>query len=404
MSDKNRILIINSGRVSNDSLSQMAGQIGLESTVCRIDDASEKLLENSHPDAVILALDKISSLQDESVKLLTAQLQKMSVSTLVLTEAIAEQTAAHRRDAAELKKDFLHFSLNESGEMFKGRLAMLLELQPRLRNLQAELDRLRCLDQPVNSLVSQMNEEMRLAAHLQQEFLPRSLPEIPGLRFAQVFRPASWVSGDIYDITRLDEDHIGFYVADVVGHGMPAAILTIFIKRALVTKRITAHHYEIIEPGEALAQLNNDLLEQQLSNFKFATCCYGILSIKSLRLRLASAGHPPPMLIGKDGSIREPQTKGSLLGVFPDQQYQSVEVQLQWGDKLLLYSDGVELAFVNNGPDEPLRFRSEFEYLSRLDIDAMCGKLVEIIESEAGSLHPRDDVTIVGIELTDQPR
>jgi len=403
MKDKNHVLIIKSGDDPGDSLSQVANLIGIESTICEVGDAPEKLKEMSQLDAVILALDKISRLEDGSIKQLTGQLQKMSINTLVLVGGIVEQTAANRRGAAEFGREFFHFSLNESSEMLKGRLTMLLELQPRMRNLQAELERLRCLDQPVNSLMSQMNEEMRLAAHLQQEFLPRSLPEIPGVRFAQVFRPASWVSGDIYDITRLDEEHVGFYVADVVGHGMPAALLTIFIKRALVTKRITAHSYEIIEPGEALAQLNNDLMEQKLSNFKFATCCYGILNMKSLRLRLASAGHPPPMLIGKDGTIREPQTKGSLLGVFPDQQYQTIEIQLQRRDKLLLYSDGVEVAFVNNGPDEPLRFRGEFEYLSRLDVATMCHKLVEIIESEAGSLHPRDDVTIVGMELIDEP-
>ena len=144
-----------------------------------------------------------------------------------------------------------------------------------------------------------------LASRLQRDFLPRNLPEIPGFKFATIYRPATWVSGDIYDIMRLDEEHVGFYVADAVGHGMPAALLTMFIKRALVTKRIRGNEYCLIEPGMALAQLNTDMVSQDLSNFQFATCCYGILNTKTLRLRVANAGHPPPMLINGDAQTSE---------------------------------------------------------------------------------------------------
>ena len=72
------------------------------------------------------------------------------------------------------------------------------------------------------------------------------------------------------------------------------------------------------------------------------------------------------------------------------------------GDKLLIYSDGVELAFVSEGPDKPLRFRKEFGDLANCDVETMTQKLVDIINQEEGSLHPRDDVTIVGIELTSE--
>jgi len=238
-----------------------------------------------------------------------------------------------------------------------------------------------------------------LAARLQRDFLPQNMPAVNGIHFATVFRPASWVSGDVYDIMRLDEDHLGFYVADAVGHGVPAALLTMFIKRALVTKRIEGNKYLLIEPGEALTQLNSDMVGQELSNFQFATCCYCLLNTRTLEIRYASGGHPSPILIDNQGRTRELTGAGPLLGVFADQVFETKTAQLTQGDKLLLYSDGVELAFVNDGPDKPLRFRQEFGNLADDDIQTMCDKLMHIIDREEGSLHPKDDVTIVGLHV-----
>ncbi|MCJ7730115.1 MAG: SpoIIE family protein phosphatase, partial [Sedimentisphaerales bacterium] len=82
--------------------------------------------------------------------------------------------------------------------------------------------------------MSSLTEQLRLAGQVQRDFLPSYLPDNDRLRWAAIFLPAECVSGDIYDVARLDEQHIGFYIADVVGHGMPAALLTIFIKQALV--------------------------------------------------------------------------------------------------------------------------------------------------------------------------
>jgi DNA-binding NarL/FixJ family response regulator len=106
----------------------------------------------------------------------------------------------------------------------------------------------------------QMDEQLRLAQRLQMDFLPRRMPEVSGARFAARLEAAAWVAGDFYDVFRLDERHVGFYVADAVGHGVPAALLTVFVKKSLKTKRIEGHRYELIAPDEALRLLNVDLL------------------------------------------------------------------------------------------------------------------------------------------------
>ncbi|MCK4628319.1 MAG: serine/threonine-protein phosphatase, partial [Sedimentisphaerales bacterium] len=324
---------------------------------------------------------------------------KLSINTLIL----AEDSLLNNWDEINDYKRVFPARRGESCEMLRGRLAMLLELQPRLSELNAELKMLRRTSQPMSSYFNQVDEEMRLAARLQRDFLPRQMPQIEGFGFASVYRPATWVSGDIYDIKRLDEENVGFYIADVVGHGMPAALLTMFIKQALVTKRISGRDYTLVEPGEVLSQLNQELISQKLSDFQFATCCYGLLNTKTLMVRIAGAGHPFPLWIDRHGRMREMEAKGTLLGIFADQEYTTQSFQLDRGDKLLLYSDGIEEAFVNDGPDQPLRFRQEFEHLAHTDVQTMCEKLVTAIENQEGSLHPRDDVTIVGVEIFFSP-
>ena len=146
-------------------------------------------------------------------------------------------------------------------------------------------------------------EQIQLAARLQQGFLPRRLPEVGLARFGVLFRPAGWLSGDFYDITRLDETHVGFYVVDAVGHGLPAALLTMFIKRALKTKRIAGSTYQIVPPHVALAELNVDICDQDLASCSFCTAVYCMLDVANHTLTYARAGHPAPVLLRADGRI-----------------------------------------------------------------------------------------------------
>ena len=396
MSDnKGRVLIVSAGEDLPGHLTRAVNELQLDSHVCGPNEAMDTAAANQS-DAIIVVLERLNDLADEEARRLLEQLGTLSAGVLVLGRQAAGACCG---SAGKANSMLGGADAEESADMLKGRLAMLLELAPAMRQQTNELGRLRMINKPLNSSFLEVDQEMRLAARLQQDFLPRQLPEIKGIEFATVFRPASWVSGDIYDVSRLDEEHIGIYIADAVGHGMPAALLTMFIKRALVTKEISGQRYELVDPGKALARLNDDMVDQDLSNHQFATCCYGVLNVRSLELRIASAGHPPPMCIHKSGQEEELRVRGSLLGIFAAQEFQTQTVHLAQGDKLLLYSDGVEVAFVNEGPDKPLRFRQEFGNLADCDIKTMCQKLVEIIDREEGSLHPRDDVTIVGVEI-----
>jgi len=390
-----RVLIISRTLPVPESLKAALDKLQLPYGFCRSEQVLEQLKQRPPIRAAVIILENTSEWESQVIKDIRQELAKDAIGILVWSDEEMIRDNLSR----DISESLVHIGKSESNEMLQGRLATLLALRPTVQELLEETDRLHMLSQPLGAHFTQVDEEMRLASRLQRDFLPRELPRIEGLRFATIYRPASWVSGDIYDIVRLDEEHIGFYVADAVGHGMPAALLTIFIKRALIMKNIDGHDYTLIDAGTVLEQLNRDMVEQDLNNFQFATCCYGLLNTITRQLCVASAGHPPPMVINREGQMSEIEVAGSLLGVFPDQIYDTVRVQLDIGDKLLLYSDGVEQAFVNAGPDSPLRFRQEFGEQGHCDIKIMCEKLLEIIDRQEGSLHPRDDVTILGIEL-----
>jgi serine phosphatase RsbU (regulator of sigma subunit) len=273
------------------------------------------------------------------------------------------------------------------------------DLQLELDQLREEVGLLRRRDQTVHHHMQRLDEEMRLAARLQRDFLPKVLPRIGPLCFHTLYRPASYVSGDISDVTRLDEDHVGFFIADAVGHGMPAALLTMFLKRALMTKEIRPDGYRLIPPAEALRHLNTALLEQNLSHATFATALYGIIDTHTLSVTFARGGHPNPILLEHQGELRDIEADGGLLGIFPDGEFTETTLQLGAGDRLLLYTDGIEVAFTDAKTMDTERWRSELHGRRKMETDVMLTDLVRHIDSHGGSLAPKDDLTMVVLDV-----
>ena len=249
------------------------------------------------------------------------------------------------------------------------------------------------------ALVDNLAEQLRLAGLVQQDFLPTQLPNRDEVRWATVFLPAEWVSGDIYNIVRIDEQHMGFYVADVVGHGMPAALLTIFVKQALVMRETINNDYHIYSPAEVMKNLNVRMAAQKLSGYQFATCCYCLLNIKTLQLTFARAGHPYPILIRAGEQPQRLEIEGSLLGIFGQAEYVQESIQLQQGDKLLLYSDGLE-PFISSFDDKgDFNFSKEFYEIGDLPIVEMMDKFNTLAQNLKIAPSEADDITMVGLEI-----
>jgi len=324
------------------------------------------------------------------------ELQRGSVLGVFLLTACDDEI---HRTLARHKGPVLTVDRDIPTEQLAAQLAVAAAMQPLVHQLQSQLSDARRLGARATRTIEEMDEEMRLAARLQRDFLPRRLPDVGSARFGVLYRPAGWVSGDIYDVVRLDETHVGFYVADVVGHGMPAALLTMFIKKALQTKRIVGHSYEIVPPEISLKELNADICEQDLPSCQFCTAVYCVLDVQALQLTFARGGHPEPIVIHPNGQIERLWCEGSLLGIFADEEYACAQYQLNHGDRLVLYTDGAEEALGRQPSGELLTMEAVVSNWVNLSREELLLRTTVELEARWQDASPKDDVTVMVLDI-----
>lgn len=246
------------------------------------------------------------------------------------------------------------------------------------------------ISQQLQAAYRQIELDLALASKLQASFLPRTLPAVGAARFGVCYRPCGHVGGDFYDVVRLDEHHVGFYLADAMGHGVPASLLTVFLKKAVQPKEVNGSSYRLIPPGEVLARLNRELIAQGLAELPFVTMVYGLLDSRSGQVQFARAAHPHPVYLPHDGAAQQWQTPGTLLGVF-EAEYPPLERTLRPGDKLLLYTDGLAETHASTVPTAA----AEPDHRP-LAIQPLVDNLTE--RMLAGTAQ-KDDFTVLGLEM-----
>lgn len=247
------------------------------------------------------------------------------------------------------------------------RLVMMLEMRNSLDSLHRTLEANRRTGQ---SVARRYVNQLRLASQVQRGFLPESLPTFGPVSFDALFRPVDYVSGDIYDVHRLDEEHVAIGLADACGHGIPAALLTVYIKRALRGKQIEHGTYRLLSPDEVLLGLNEDILEAQLAECPFVAAVYAVLNTETLELTFARGGTPYPIRRSADGTLEIIKTAGNIVGVLDNSYFEVGTLQLQPGDSILFYSDGLErvVAPEHTGADVPAELHAAAAALSRSEL------------------------------------
>jgi sigma-B regulation protein RsbU (phosphoserine phosphatase) len=271
----------------------------------------------------------------------------------------------------------------------------LLRIKDRHDTLTARAAEVQRINKRLQAAYQQIDLELDLARRIQESFLPKTLPELQRVRFAVKYKPCGRVGGDFYDVFRLDENHLGFYVADAMGHGVAASLLSVFVKKGVHAKEINGNDYRLVPPNEVLQRLNRDLIDQALSESPFITMAYFLFNMRDGTLQFARAGHPYPLYLPGVGAPQLWQTEGSLLGVF-DVQYRLQTHNLQPGDKVLLYTDGIDGAGFGN---QPLGLPSLLAAAAHYR-DLHIGDLVDRLAlSLFGHGPPTDDLTILGMEV-----
>ncbi|KAA0215909.1 MAG: hypothetical protein DYG94_07075 [Leptolyngbya sp. PLA3] len=252
----------------------------------------------------------------------------------------------------------------------------------------------------VRTQMERMQDELTLASQIQQELIPRKAPRIEGLDLAVICRPAGFVSGDLFQVERLDEDRVCFFVADAVGHGVPAALFTLLIARSVhpldAEGRVRA-------PSQVLDLLNRELIERNVSGSRFATAVYGVMNTRSGVCDVAGAGHPPP-IVARPERLERVETRGPLLGIFEEAEFDHKHVVLGARDALIVFTDGFESAFPSVDSDALSLRMPTNDHIHRLGaLGRACrqsGQFAESVEQfertldqQMGSLHQPDDVT-----------
>jgi serine phosphatase RsbU (regulator of sigma subunit)/anti-sigma regulatory factor (Ser/Thr protein kinase) len=179
-----------------------------------------------------------------------------------------------------------------------------------------------------------LEQEMRVATLIQQQFLPRELPSLPEWQIAAYYGPARAVGGDFYDFIEMSDGRIGIAVGDVTDKGVPAALV---MARTHSVLRAEASRSD--SPGAILARANELLVPEMPANM-FVTCLFAILEPATGRIVLANAGHNLPY-VRTEGGVVELRATGMPLGLMPAVRYEETEGVIRPGDNILLYSDGL---------------------------------------------------------------
>jgi sigma-B regulation protein RsbU (phosphoserine phosphatase) len=273
--------------------------------------------------------------------------------------------------------------------------------------------KLKTLNRELMIKQQRIDQDLSAAANIQRSLLPGRSSPLEGLKVAWEFKPCEKIGGDIFNLTQLDNEHWAIYIIDVAGHGVPAAMVAVSVFQYLqpqsghtmMMPRDSLTAQLVRKPAQVLEFLDREFTFDRFNNF--FTMNYVIVNTKTGRLTSSSAGHPPPILLRKDGTLKLLRKGGRPLGTIDlrlsDEEpiiYEEEYEQLLAGDKLIFYTDGVyeyqnaQGLFYGNE-----RFYERLKELSDQTVDRLVAAVFESLLIFGNNAVPKDDISLLSVEL-----
>jgi serine phosphatase RsbU (regulator of sigma subunit)/anti-sigma regulatory factor (Ser/Thr protein kinase) len=236
-----------------------------------------------------------------------------------------------------------------------------------------------------------IEQEMRVATLIQQQFLPKELPELSGWQVSAFYRPARAVGGDFYDFIELPDGRVAIVAGDVTDKGVPAALVM-----ATTRSILRGEGTRLVSPGKVLERAN-DLLYPDIPAHMFVTCLYAVLDPSTGRIDFANAGHNLPYVRTEEG-VEEYRATGMPLGLMPRMSYEEKEAVLGPGQTMLLHSDGIAEAHAPDG--DMFGFPRMLKLMGERDTGSdVIDLMLEELDRFTGEDHEQeDDITLVAIQ------
>ncbi|MCK9267390.1 MAG: SpoIIE family protein phosphatase [Alkaliphilus sp.] len=295
--------------------------------------------------------------------------------------------------------DYISFPFEEIDLIFKiQNQAKLMDLQKQLTMSQKALEENL---QIIKKQKRELERDLNLAAKIQEALIPKSFGDIPNCSFNCTFQPSGRVGGDIFDVFMLDDDNVGIYMLDVMGHGVASSMLAVILSETLILdvdrgsplKRKTngPPYYEIITPLEVVNYLNERFVFGRYSHY--FTIFYMVLNVRTGMMKYVRAGHPTPLLVKGTGEILELDAYGTPVGFEFSEEYEEKTIYLDSGDHLIIYTDG--LMEIKDKKGGPIELDGIIDCIQK-DIDFASGHLIMGLNRlirEQTSL--KDDLSII---------
>jgi len=275
----------------------------------------------------------------------------------------------------------------------------------RIINLEKKLEDRNSRLSAANAII---RKDLEAAAELQKSLLPDATASLNGLTFQSLFLPCTYVAGDIFNFFQLDDRHIGFYLLDVAGHGIPAAMLSVTLSKMLATNVLdlngfkNGNEYEtLLSPARRVGELNKQFHSNDDSMRHF-TMLYGMVDTQRNTVKVTQAGHPPPIVMNARVVAPLPTNGGFPVGLLPEMDYEEMEFDFNPGDRLIVYSDGVTEC--RNPKDEQYslkRLIRRLQGLKNRPLPDVLNRLKFSLNSWRGRPDFDDDISVLAIERAD---